>query len=338
MSNEVYQRLLRVSPAQLRDWLPKTSRYPRDMTRLIGRWSDDDLQESFRNLGGHDFSMLREAFAQADLESGPNVVFAYTLKGWRLPSIGDPQNHSVVLSPHQMEQFRSQLDVSPGTEWDRMPPDSAAGRLCSDTSRVLGISRKPRYDIPEMHIPADFGQRYTGNMATQQTFGLILTAISRNLPDVTDRVVTVSPDVASSTNLGGWINKVGVWHEEEKEPMPEESIVRALRWEEHARGQHIELGISENNLFMMLGQLGLSFETNGEMLFPYRDAVRSVREAGPGRFRLQRVFGRQVHRGGHAVGDIALAGGRGAPVDDHAFDRRRDAGDRLLRAVLRSGA
>ena len=268
MSNEVYQRLLRVSPAQLRDWLPKTSRYPRDMTRLIGRWSDDDLQESFRNLGGHDFSMLREAFAQADLESGPNVVFAYTLKGWRLPSIGDPQNHSVVLSPHQMEQFRAQLSVSPGTEWDRMPPDSAAGRLCSDTSRVLGISRKPRYDIPEMHIPTDFGQRYTGNMATQQTFGLILTAISRNLPDVTDRVVTVSPDVASSTNLGGWINKVGVWHEKEKEPMPEESIVRALRWEEHAGGQHVELGISENNLFMMLGQLGLSFETNGEMLFP----------------------------------------------------------------------
>ncbi len=133
---------------------------------------------------------------------------------------------------------------------------------------MLGLARKPSFDVPELHIPPDFGQRYTGNMATQQTFGLILTAISRELPEVTDRVVTVSPDVASSTNLGGWINKVGVWQENEKEPMPEESIVRALRWEEHARGQHIELGISENNLFMMLGQLGLSFETNGEMLFP----------------------------------------------------------------------
>ena len=142
------------------------------------------------------------------------------------------------------------MNVSPGTEWDRMPPDSAAGRLCSDTSRVLGISRKPRYDIPEMHIPPDFGQRYTGNMATQQTFGLILTAISRNLPDVTDRVVTVSPDVASSTNLGGWINKVGVWHEEEKEPMPEESIVRALRWEEHARRSTYRAGNIPRTIFL----------------------------------------------------------------------------------------
>ena len=267
MSNEVYQRLLRVPPSQLRDWLPRTSRYPRDMTRLIGRWSDEDLQESFRNLGGHDFAEIRTALSQVDFDSGPNIVFAYTLKGWRLPSIGDPQNHSVVLNARQMEQLRDELNVPPEGEWDKLPPSTPAGRMCADTSRMLGVGRKPRFDVPEMRIPAEFGQRYTGNMATQQTFGLIMTAISRELPEVTDRMVTVSPDVASSTNLGGWINKVGVWGDQQ-EPMPEESIIRALRWEEHARGQHIELGISENNLFMMLGQLGLSFEDNGEMLFP----------------------------------------------------------------------
>lgn len=268
MPNEVYQRLLRVPPQRLREWLPRTSRYPRDMARLVARWDDDDLQESFRNLGGHDFAELRDAFSQVDFDSGPNIVFAYTLKGWRLPSIGDPQNHSVVLSDRQMEQLREELNVPPGGEWDKMPPNTPAARMCADTSRMLGIGRKPRFDVPEMRIPDDFGQRYTGSMATQQTFGLIMTAISRELPEVTDRVVTVSPDVASSTNLGGWINKVGVWGEENQEPMPEESIIRALRWEVHARGQHIELGISENNLFMMLGQLGQSFEDNGEMLFP----------------------------------------------------------------------
>ena len=268
MPNEVYQRLLRVPPQRLREWLPRTSRYPRDMARLVARWDDDDLQESFRNLGGHDFAELRDSFSKVDFDSGPNIVFAYTLKGWRLPSIGDPQNHSVILSARQMEQLRDELNVSPEGEWDKLPPNSTAGRICADTSRMLGVGRKPRFDVPEMRIPDDFNQRYSGNMATQQTFGLIMTAISRELPEVSDRMVTVSPDVASSTNLGGWINKVGVWGEERQEPMPEESIVRALRWEEHARGQHIELGISENNLFMMLGQLGASFEDNGEMLFP----------------------------------------------------------------------
>ena len=105
-------------------------------------------------------------------------------------------------------------------------------------------------------------------MSTQQIFGLVLTDMSRSLGDLSRRIVTVSPDVASSTNLGGWINRVGVWKLNETETLPEEGIVRALKWEESKSGQHIELGISENNLFMMLGQLGLSNEMNGEMLFP----------------------------------------------------------------------
>ena len=263
-------------------------------------------------------------------ESGPNIIFAYTLKGWRLPSIGDPQNHSVVLNPRQMAQLRNELNVGADAEWDRMPADTPAGQMCADTSRMLGVRRKPKFDTPEIHIPPDFGQRYTGHMATQQTFGLILTAVSRNLPDLTDRVVTVSPDVASSTNLGGWINKVGVWQEDEKEPMPEESIVRALRWEEHARGQHIELGISENNLFMMLGQLGLSFESNGEMLFPIGTLYDPFVRRGLDAFVYSVYSGARFIVVGTPSG-VSLAPEGGAhQVDDHPVDRHRDAGARLL--------
>lgn len=268
MSNEVYQRLLRVSPTRLRDWLPNASEYPRDMARLINRWDDDELTEAFHNLGGHDFAMLREALNRADAQDGPNVVFAYTLKGWRLPTVGDPQNHSVTLSDRQMHQLGVELGRDDRDVWARFPDGSEAAELCARISEHLGFGSRPAYDIPEMKIPRDFGQTYRGNMATQQIFGLVLTAISRNIPDVSERVVSVSPDVASSTNLGGWINKVGVWQREDREPLPNEEIVRALRWEEDAQGQHVELGISENNLFMMLGQLGLSYETSGEMLFP----------------------------------------------------------------------
>ena len=105
-------------------------------------------------------------------------------------------------------------------------------------------------------------------MSTQQMFGLVLTDIARSHPDLGKRIVTVSPDVASSTNLGGWINRVGVWHHEETEPLPDDEIIRALKWDTSRQGQHIELGISENNLFMMLGQLGLTQEMHGELLFP----------------------------------------------------------------------
>ncbi len=268
MPNEVYQRMLRVSPATLREWLPRTSRYPRDMERFVSRWSDQELQDLIRNLGGHDFAMLREALAQTDVSEGPSVVFAYTLKGWRLPSVGDPQNHSVVLSAEQMEQLRTALRVPKDETWARLDSESPAGKFCVETAERLHINKTRKEVPPHLTIPSDFNRTYRGAMSTQQIFGLVLTDISRNIPEVAERVVTVSPDVASSTNLGGWINRVGVWTRTEREPLPQEEIVRALKWEESPHGQHIELGISENNLFMLLGQLGLSHEMNGEMLFP----------------------------------------------------------------------
>lgn len=268
MSNEVYQRLLRVNPATLRQWLPRTSRYPDDMTELIDRWSDEELQGLFRNLGGHDFEMLREAFQQVDLTAGPCVMFAYTLKGWMLPIIGDPQNHSVNLNREQINELRRQLGIGEDDTAARLAPDSAAGRLCAETGERLGLRPHPSVAPPELDVPRGFGRAYNGKVSTQQIFGLVLTELSRSGPELSSRMVTVSPDVASSTNLGGWINKAGVWGKSEMEPLPDQDEVRALQWVESAKGQHIELGISENNLFMCLGQLGLSFEMTGELLFP----------------------------------------------------------------------
>ena len=268
MPNEVYQRLLRVDPGTLREWLPQTSSHPKDMAKFIGQWDDQELQDLFRNLGGHDFAMLREALTQADVDEGPNVIFAYTLKGWMLPSVGDPQNHSVTLSDEQMEQLRQQLDIPEDEVWSRPADDTTAGRLCAETGTRLRAVDHPDTSPPELSIPHELGHPYRGSSSTQQAFGLVLTGVSRSLPDVAERIVTVSPDVASSTNLGGWINRAGVWNRNERGPMPEEGIMRALKWEESPQGQHIELGISENNLFIMLGQAGVSFERSGELLFP----------------------------------------------------------------------
>ena len=268
MPNETYQRLLRVDSATLREWLPRTTQAPEEMKELIGRWEDDELQTLFRNLGGHDFGVLREAFNEVDLQAGPNVIFAYTLKGWKLPSIGDPHNHSVNLTQSQVERLREEMGIPEDALVSGFQANSDAATACEETGNKLRLGKNPPEEPPQINIPAGFGNTYAGMMSTQQIFGLVLTNISRATPDLSERVVTVSPDVASSTNLGGWINKAAVWGRDEKEAMPEEEQVRALQWVESPRGQHIELGISENNLFMMLGQLGVTFETTGEILFP----------------------------------------------------------------------
>ena len=268
MSNEMYHRLLRVEPATLREWLPRTSAHPSDMAELIGRWDDDELRELLRDLGGHDFDVLREAFEEVDLEAQPSVIFPYTLKGWRLPSIGDPHNHSVTLNRDQMEELRATLGVGDDEVYSRLDSDTEAGRLCLETGNRLQLHESAPSPPRDIDIPAGFDRTYRGMMSTQQIFGLVLTEISRTVPELAGRIVTVSPDVASSTNLGGWINRAGIWSKAEKEVLPEESQVRALQWVESERGQHIELGIAENDLFLCLGQLGLSHEMTGELLFP----------------------------------------------------------------------
>ncbi len=268
MPNEVYQRLLRVEPSTLREWLPRASRYPRDLARFINKWDDADFHSLFSNLGGHDFAMLREAFTRADELQGPTVVFAYTFKGWMLPSIGDPHNHSNLLSAAQMTHLREHIGLPESQIWNGFAPASAPGRMCLQTADRLRADEPRDTAAPIPPLPTDLDHDYQGNTSTLQIYGLVLTDLARNMPRIAERIVTVSPDVASSTGLGGWINRAGVWKRAEPEPLPEDDVIRALNWSESPQGQHIELGISENNLFMMLGQLGQSFEADGELLFP----------------------------------------------------------------------
>ena len=268
LSNEAYQRLLRLSPQELRQWLPIKSRYPRDLRRLIDRWNNQQLHDLFWNLGGHDFEELREAYSKVDPESGPSVIFAYTLKGWSLPSVGHPLNHSVLLTGDQMEALRTKLNIPEEDTWASFDPDSPEAALCRQVRRRLAVPEPISPSPVSLAIPTELSIVHRGHRSTQQTFGLILTALSREQPEIANRVVTMSPDVASSTNLGGWINKKEVWRLGEWEELPEETEPKVLNWRQSHQGQHLELGISENNLFMALGQFGLSSEMCGETLFP----------------------------------------------------------------------
>ena len=263
MSNEAYQRLFALRGSELRRKFLEGA--DRGVARLVDRFGDDELFTTVTDLGGHDLAMLVETFRDCDaVRDRPSVVFAYTIKGWGLPIAGDPLNHSALLTQDQIDALRRQVGLDEASEWDRFDPDSAAGRLCADVGSRINNTPPPRR--PTLPIPARSSElARQGKVSSQEAFGRALRRLA-DVDDVGSRIVTVAPDVSVTTSLGGWINKVGVYSHDVRDDHG--GADQLLKWAPSPSGQHFELGISEMNLFMLLGQLGLSHEHHGEHLLP----------------------------------------------------------------------
>ncbi|GGF21368.1 transketolase-like TK C-terminal-containing protein [Subtercola lobariae] len=265
MSNPEYQRLLRCTAEQVRDRLPGAGDDAATITALIQTIDDDTLLRAIRNLGGHDLESLREAYAQID-DTRPTVIIAYTVKGNRLPTEGHPQNHSSLLTLEQFNTLGAQLGENPDAPFSKFASDSAAGRLCAETAARL--EREPYPIVEPPAVPADFGRTPSGTATTQAALGRALLDLTRAAPAAAAAVVTVSPDVSSSTNLAGWLNKVGVWSVNERQDWFSDDAETIMHWREKPTGQHIELGIAEVNLVSLLGELGATWSRWSQPLFP----------------------------------------------------------------------
>ncbi|WP_053207929.1 transketolase-like TK C-terminal-containing protein [Jiangella muralis] len=262
MSNPEYQRLLRCTAAELRDRLPDGAAAVADLLADVG---DDTLLAAVRNLGGHDLPALDAALGAVD-DTRPTVIFAYTIKGHGLPTEGHPQNHSALLTDAQLHDLAATMGIDPDRPWERFADGTDAARLCAATADRLARPAVRPAAGPE--LPVDLGRTPQGTATTQAALGRALVDLTRQAPDTARRVVTVSPDVSSSTNLGGWVNKVGVWSPRERVDWFADDAETILHWRERPTGQHIELGIAETNLVGLLGELGATWSRWGEPLLP----------------------------------------------------------------------
>ncbi|MDQ3470108.1 MAG: pyruvate dehydrogenase, partial [Actinomycetota bacterium] len=262
MSNEEYQSLFAHRGAELRKRFLAGA--GDDVERFVDTIADDDLAPLVQNLGGHDLSVLVDAYRACDaVTDRPSVVFAYTVKGWGLPIAGDPLNHAALLSGKQIGELRASCGLTADTEWERFDATSPEGQVCAATGGELNnIEVPPR---PVLAIPRGVGVPTAKPTSTQEAFGRLLTRLA-DVEGVGERIVTTSPDVSVSTNLGGWINKMGVFAPDDRADFLGEE--RLLRWRQTPAGQHIELGISEMNLFLLLHALGLGHDLHGHHLLP----------------------------------------------------------------------
>ncbi len=244
--------------------------------KLIEGYSDDDLALVMTKLGGHCLETILEAFERAAEDDAPRFFIAYTVKGWRLPFQGHKDNHSGLMTPTQIGELRGRLGVIEGEEWDifsglgdneraalRHTVDTAPFAARKDGRKVAPTVALPGADDLLMAVAAD------KEISTQAAFGKVMFEIAKRTDDFSGRVVTTSPDVTVSTNLGGFVNRRGVFHRRAHEDVfKNRRIPSAQVWSMVETGQHVELGIAENNLFIALAALGLSSSVFGERLFP----------------------------------------------------------------------
>jgi pyruvate dehydrogenase E1 component len=236
---------------------------------FLKQHDDAALAALFTDLGGHCMETLVEAF-DAARDDVPTLFIAWTIKGYGLPFAGHKDNHAGLMNPTQMAVLREAMSVREGKEWDPLEGVGGNARPGVETlierSRIARDKRSRSFgSVAVPAIPAPAGEE----QSTQATFGRILLDLSKGGGALADRIVTTSPDVTVSTNLGAWVNQRGLFRRIGiRDIFAESKIASAQKWSATNKGQHVELGIAESNLFLMLAAAGLSGDLFGERLFP----------------------------------------------------------------------
>ncbi|MPY50728.1 transketolase-like TK C-terminal-containing protein [Streptomyces acidicola] len=264
MPNEEYQRILRVDSSEIAARLVGENDSG-ELRSLLDSLTAAQLSTAVRDLGGHDLGLLVDTFDGVDTHR-PTVVFAYTVKGHGLPTEGHPNNHSALLTEAQMRSLAESCGVRLEDPWRTFDTGTAAAEVCDRRGQLL--RRSPHTPSAPVPVPTSLGHPHRKTSSTQAALGRLLADLVRDAPEATARVVTCSPDVASSTNLGGWINKTGVWSIAERHDWFADDTDRVLRWSEVRNGQHLELGIAEVNLVSLAGELGATWSRWGQRLIP----------------------------------------------------------------------
>ncbi len=266
--NQLYSALTFMGGAVWRARLMDALGDQGDVTALIERRSDQELAALMENLGGNCVQTMADTFASID-HNRPVCFLAYTVKGWGTPIAGHKDNHGGLMNKTQMTEWREYMGVPEGQEWDRFAtvPDPVAFE--AKLAQSPFFANGPRcYSDDTIDVPSI--ELTTGReISTQMAFGKILDDLSKGASPLAERIVTTSPDVTGTTNLGPWVNRRKLFARDyQEDTFKAENIPSTAKWEFSPEGQHIELGIAEMNLFLLLAAAGLSHSIFGKRLIP----------------------------------------------------------------------
>ncbi|MFV0385990.1 1-deoxy-D-xylulose-5-phosphate synthase N-terminal domain-containing protein [Paracoccus sp. (in: a-proteobacteria)] len=266
--NQLYSALTYMGGATWRKRLMEDLGDQGDVSRLIDSRSDDELAALMEGLGGNCVQTMAEVFGTID-DDRPACILAYTVKGWGTPIAGHKDNHGGLMTVAQMTEWQAHMGVASGEEWEPFAtvadPDGLRGFLCGVPFFSAGRRRQSdaRIEVPAIAAPED------RVISSQMAFGKIMDGLGRGDSVLAERILTLSPDVTGTTSLGPWVNRRKLFARKEMADLfRAERIPSTAKWDFAPGGQHLELGIAENNLFTALGAAGLSHSLFGKRLFP----------------------------------------------------------------------
>ena len=268
--NDLYSAITFQGGSVWREHLSRDLDGLKGVDTFLACYEDDVLHNIMTNLGGHDMEMVLEAFEAASHDDTPTCFVAYTIKGFGLPLAGHKDNHAGLMTPEQMGVLKRSHNINDGTEWDLFSGLDVEGdvlqRFLDDVPFAKREKPKRRSAPVLVQAIATTGDKKT---STQITFGKVMNMLGKRDDDLSARIVTTSPDVTVSTNLSGWVNQRGLFQRQEhKDAFRTEKVASPIKWEKSPSGQHLELGIAESNLFLMLAAMGLSEQLFGGRLIP----------------------------------------------------------------------
>jgi pyruvate dehydrogenase E1 component len=268
--NGLYAALTFKGGAAWREQLESDFAGDNEALALIADHDDTQLTDLMSNLAGHDAAIIAETMHAIDHDR-PVCFICYTIKGHGLPLAGHKDNHAGVLTSAQIDQLRADMGIAEGEEWEPMAGlsvDQASVSAFLETVPFNAAGTR-RFSAPAIPTDATIKPRLKEAISTQEAFGQILQSIVSDAPAMAERIVTTSPDVSVSTNLGPWINKTGLFAKaDQPDVFRDQAVPSTQKWRRSTDGRHVELGIAENNLFTFLGALGLSHSLFGERLLP----------------------------------------------------------------------
>jgi pyruvate dehydrogenase E1 component len=268
--NDLYAAITFKGGAAWREHLTRDLGHLEVIEAILAEHDDPALGRLMTNLGGHDLDSVREAFHGVE-DDRPHCFIAYTVKGFGLPFAGHKDNHAGLMTPEQMAAFKEARRIADGEEWARFAGlDVEPAELEAFLAAVPFAARTESYPNAPVPVPATLAMgRQVRRASTQEAFGRVMGELARSDSELAARIITTSPDVTVSTSLGAWVSRRSVYNRaEHADVFKAERVASAQLWAESGAGQHVELGIAENNLFLMLAALGLAGPLFGERLLP----------------------------------------------------------------------